>query len=174
MRITARSGRYGIGLFAACAVGATFTAVLSPTPAAAGPDLGSPRCVSFTALNEKVLSATSTDNDPKGLSLTDSGGYTNALIDAHGKQIGTATGSSVAVLVRASDNHVMAFNTNVDKLIGGDVTENSVMDATGTVAGATVTEPAVGTSGRYLGMTGARTYRRIDPQTYVSSIVLCH
>lgn len=152
---------------ATAATAATASAASAPANA---PDKGKTGCISFGTITEKVVNATA---PPATFALGDSGSYTNFLYSDAGVFLGTATGSSWAVEIRPADHHIIAYVQAADLFSDGSVHESGLMDVSKTVTGAEVDVPAIGTTGKYVGMVGTRSFKRLSPVLYTSGLTLC-
>lgn len=132
-------------------------------------------CFRFDDLNEVVLSVGWYVN--KGVGLTpvigDIGYYTDDLYLPDGKKLGTVSAVVVVSYLRPKDDHMMIFLDETVTLPGGTVTDAGFVDDTTSLEGVTQSIPVKTATGRYAGMSGARTYLIVSRTLAHSSLDLC-
>jgi hypothetical protein len=85
--------------------------------------------------------------------------YICDVFDTEGRLIGNSAGSMTILGEDPETGHLLEHITEQIKLPDGNITAWGTMDRSDVMAQKWVTYRAEGTSGRYLGMTGTRSYR---------------
>jgi hypothetical protein len=146
------------------------------TAPAASDQPGSPPgkgCIVYNNITEKIVQEYGT-MPTSGPAVGTIGNYRDRLYDSAGNVIGTATGTGWIVHKNPVDGHLMSYYSETVNLPGGQIRDAGIIDFSAMMAGARVSFPAVGISGRYLGMVGSRIWW--GPVLHVSEhveMVLC-
>jgi len=137
--------------------GDTAADVSDPVPGTGHPPVG---CETLDGITEQTLDYFHTGEDSSIPVRAGGEGliYHDDIYDASGKVIGKALGMEVGTYTRPSDGHLIADFHEIVELPGGSITTSGTGDRTGMFLGTPTRFPAVGVSGKYLGMSGYRSF----------------
>lgn len=129
-------------------------------------------CVILKNLTDKIVTYQASTPPPFGVGST--GNFYDELFDSAGAKVGSITGSSWVIQQRASDGHLLAYSQEEITLADGTIHTAGVYDFTNVYSGKWESGPAVGTSGKYLGMYGTRSAAVVIPTKLAkAAITLC-
>jgi hypothetical protein len=150
-RLSVRRGAL-LGALAA----AVCTAVV---PAGSASAAALPAPVSLDGLKEVVISLTYNDVPPAGPSVGDTGTYVDDLYAADGTEIGQVTGTAHILYQDPASGDLYSLYDQTITLPGGTVHAEGLVNVEDEIAGDWVSVPAWGTSGKYLGLVGTRSWQ---------------
>jgi hypothetical protein len=119
-------------------------------------------CVGWDDLNEKITGIHTQDPNGPFPAVGGSSTFTDYLYDPNDKLVMTNRGFA-DVPDRAANGHLLEFGFEQFTLDDGAFHTGGEFDITQGFKGDWVTVHAVGTAGRYLGMTGYRKFRLVVP-----------
>ncbi|MET8701893.1 hypothetical protein ACFVUH_22180 [Kitasatospora sp. NPDC058032] len=136
-------------------------------------ELASRGCVVFENLTDTVVALEMHDQGSPAIEVGDGATVHDVLTDAEGRSVGSLTGEMSIVFARQSDQHFIGYYREEIQLPGGSVRTAGLVDIAGSTAGVPQTVAAFGTSGRYRGKLGTRTYQLVAPNVYLTNIKVC-
>jgi len=165
--------RVAIPTGVAAVAAAAIAIALAAAPAASADAVQPADCITLADLGSVQTSATFTDAAPAGYSSGDQLVFTDDVLDASGAQIGTSSGRVDILVERPTDQHLIALDTETFTLTDGTIMVAGFPDISSALAGNPWSLQAVGTAGRYAGLTGTLQIRNTSPTSGTSTFTLC-